>query len=41
MLDAVYSERPSVWPGAFVWSRNAEPAGASTRVLPDGCMDLI
>ncbi|HEX2381432.1 MAG TPA: helix-turn-helix domain-containing protein [Acidimicrobiales bacterium] len=34
----MYRERPSRLPGAFVWSGNS---GGETRVLPDGCMDLI
>jgi AraC-like DNA-binding protein len=34
----MYRERPSRVPGAFVWNGNG---GGETRVLPDGCMDLI
>src|SRR6476659_1310953 len=34
----MYRERRSRLPGAFVWSGNS---GGETRVLPDGCMDLI
>lgn len=41
MLDAVYSERPSVLPGAVIWTRTPQSTAASNRVLPDGCMDLI
>lgn len=38
----MYQERPSRIPGAVVWSRSAdERRGRTTRVLPDGCMDLI
>lgn len=36
----VYRQRPSPVGGAVVWSLTVSPAGA-TRVLPDGCMDLI
>lgn len=35
-----YRERPSVIPGAVVWTRDAA-ADAITPVLPDGCMDLL
>lgn len=48
MIDRVYSERPSVFPGSVVWTQTARaaPAGdgasvAAGRILPDGCMDLI
>ncbi len=34
----MYRERPSRLPGAVVWSGNH---GGETRILPDGCMDLI
>jgi len=34
----MYRERPSRLPGAVVWTGNS---GGETRVLPDGCMDLI
>ncbi|UGQ13927.1 helix-turn-helix transcriptional regulator [Yinghuangia sp. ASG 101] len=37
-----YRERASTVGGAVVWHRSAEGAEtADTRVLPDGCMDLI
>jgi len=38
-----YREWACVLPGAVVWSRGAAggSAGAVTRVLPDGCIDLI
>jgi AraC-like DNA-binding protein len=35
-----YRERPSRIPGAFVWGLTHR-SGDDTRVLPDGCMDLI
>jgi len=35
----VYRERPSRVPGGFVWTSRA--TGDDTRVLPDGCMDLL
>jgi AraC-like DNA-binding protein len=35
-----YRERPARTPGAVVWTRD-RVADAPTRVLPDGCMDLI
>ena len=34
----MYSERRSLVPGAVVWSGERD---AETRVLPDGCMDLL
>lgn len=34
----MYSERRSMIPGAVVWSGDGD---AETRVLPDGCMDLL
>jgi AraC-like DNA-binding protein len=36
--ETVHRERPSRLPGAYVWSGNN---GGATRILPDGCMDLI
>ncbi|MEV8510993.1 DUF6597 domain-containing transcriptional factor [Dactylosporangium sp. NPDC051484] len=35
-----YTERPSRIPGAVVWRRGVREAGTS-RILPDGCMDVI
>ena len=35
----MYRERPSRVPGGFVWTSRA--TGDDTRVLPDGCMDLL
>jgi AraC-like DNA-binding protein len=37
----MYRERASRLPGAVVWTRVVPSSGATTRVLPDGCMDLI
>lgn len=37
----MYSERPSALAGGVVWTQAADPVAASTRVLPDACMDLI
>jgi AraC-like DNA-binding protein len=37
----VYRERPSVVPGAVVWTILAGPGAPPARVLPDGCLDLI
>jgi AraC-like DNA-binding protein len=41
MLVGMYRERASRIPGAVVWQRSPLPADSTTRVLPDGCMDLI
>jgi AraC-like DNA-binding protein len=35
----MYRERPSRVPGGFVWA--SVSTGDDTRVLPDGCMDLL
>lgn len=35
-----YRERPSHLPGAVIWERTLSTPG-DTRVLPDGCMDVI
>ena len=40
MMAGMYQERPSRVPGAVLWSQTAARAGPS-RVLPDGCMDLL
>ncbi|MEU8136144.1 helix-turn-helix domain-containing protein [Streptodolium elevatio] len=38
----MYGERRAAVPGAVVWWRGPDDSpGAATRVLPDGCMDLI
>jgi AraC-like DNA-binding protein len=36
----VYRERPAAVPGVVLWRREAA-AGAVSRILPDGCLDLI
>lgn len=42
MLEGMYGERRAGIPGAVVWWRRADDSpDAATRVLPDGCMDLI
>lgn len=38
---SAYRERESLVAGAAVWRRAADSSAAGTRVLPDGCMDLI
>jgi AraC-like DNA-binding protein len=37
----VYRERPARPDGAIVWTREVRGAGATTRVLPDGCIDVM
>lgn len=38
----MYDERPSLIRGAVVWRKRPDPSAERvTRVLPDGCMDLI
>lgn len=42
MLEGMYGERRAGIPGAVVWWRRADDSPEPvTRVLPDGCMDLI
>jgi AraC-like DNA-binding protein len=36
-----YRERPTVVPGAVLWKRATGPAQARSRILPDGCLDLL
>ncbi len=36
-----YGERPTRVPGATLWRRTVSAAEPSTRILPDGCLDLI
>lgn len=36
-----YRERPTVIPGAVLWERATGPAQARSRILPDGCLDLL
>jgi AraC-like DNA-binding protein len=38
--ESDYTERPSRIPGAVVWRRGTRRPAAS-RILPDGCMDVI
>src|ERR1700754_1180017 len=38
--ESYYAERPSLIPGAVVWWRGVRAEGVS-RILPDGCMDVI
>jgi AraC-like DNA-binding protein len=37
----MYSERPSRLPHVIAWRSVAPPGGGATRVLPDGCLDII
>ncbi|MGC9669866.1 helix-turn-helix domain-containing protein [Planosporangium sp. 12N6] len=37
----MYRERPALLPGAVVWTSTVPAAGATHRVLPDGCLDVI
>jgi AraC-like DNA-binding protein len=37
----MYSERPSLLPYVIAWRSVAPPGGGATRVLPDGCLDII
>jgi AraC-like DNA-binding protein len=37
----VYEERAVRLDGAVLWRRTAEPGDRTSRVLPDGCMDLL
>jgi AraC-like DNA-binding protein len=37
----VYCERPTQVPGAVLWQRRVRPGIASSRILPDGCLDLV
>jgi AraC-like DNA-binding protein len=37
----MYEERPARVPWVVAWRSLAPPGGGSTRVLPDGCLDLI
>ncbi|MDQ6773319.1 MAG: helix-turn-helix domain-containing protein, partial [Candidatus Dormibacteraeota bacterium] len=36
-----YQERPIALPGAVLWRRCVGPAPEVTRILPDGCLDLL
>ncbi|SCE86748.1 transcriptional regulator, AraC family [Micromonospora carbonacea] len=39
MLGRMYQERPAALPGAVLWTATSD--GAPSRVLPDGCLDLL
>jgi AraC-like DNA-binding protein len=36
-----YRERPAGVPGVVLWERSVRTGPARTRILPDGCLDLI
>lgn len=36
-----YRERPTAVPGVVLWQRRVESADTTTRILPDGCLDLL
>jgi AraC-like DNA-binding protein len=36
-----YRERPTGIAGVVLWQRRVGPAPSTSRILPDGCMDLI
>jgi AraC-like DNA-binding protein len=36
-----YRERAAGVPGVDLWERSTAPAAARSRILPDGCLDLI
>ncbi|HEV3123042.1 MAG TPA: helix-turn-helix domain-containing protein [Candidatus Dormibacteraeota bacterium] len=36
-----YTERPTTVAGAVLWQRTVGPAPEVTRILPDGCLDLV
>lgn len=36
-----YADRATAVPGAVLWRRTTGAAGARSRILPDGCLDLI
>jgi AraC-like DNA-binding protein len=36
-----YAERALAVPGAVLWERDVGPAPGPTRILPDGCLDLL
>ena len=37
----MYAERASALPHVVAWRSVAPPDGRTTRILPDGCLDLI
>jgi AraC-like DNA-binding protein len=36
-----YRERPTAVPGVVLWERTVERGSPRTRILPDGCLDVI
>lgn len=36
-----YRERPTRVPAAVLWEATASPLGEPSRILPDGCLDII
>jgi AraC-like DNA-binding protein len=36
-----YQERPSRVRGAILWQKSVGPGATSSRILPDGCLDLL
>jgi AraC-like DNA-binding protein len=36
-----YQERPSRVRGAVLWQKNLGPSATASRILPDGCLDLM
>jgi len=36
-----YRERPSAVPGVTLWQRQVGPGPCTTRIMPDGCLDLL
>ena len=36
-----YRERAAGVPGVELWERTTAPAATRSRILPDGCLDLI
>src|SRR5260221_2676696 len=37
----VYRERPTRVRGAILWQKNVGPGATASRILPDGCLDLM
>jgi AraC-like DNA-binding protein len=40
-LQVAYAERTTSVPGTVLWCRDVGPTPERTRILPDGCLDLI
>ncbi len=36
-----YREGPTAVPGVVLWSREADSVATGTRILPDGCLDVL